>query len=328
MPVTIKINIYKNKAINIDDLKLLEYENYPIGKNKIYKDITELITNNHNILTDKNIIIYQLNWPCGMGSALTVFIENALYLEKINPNILSFPYFCLNTDTFKYHKKNLNNSFFMYFKYIKPEILNLENYKIYFCNSTHIPNLKNYSIQNEFIGFTIPLLSNPSNFKFIHYFHDNFELKIGENVKTYINSIKTNNNKLIGIHIRSKMQRIVHPEYFSNKEISLRERLVLLKKKLDEIYINYTVFIATDVSMYLINAKEVFGDINYLDFINRIDNEGDSLPQLTQYTGFKLGSDILYDCLSLSLCDTIYVAVSNIPYIVSMINPNINIDTY
>jgi hypothetical protein len=84
----------------------------------------------------------------------------------------------------------------------------------------------------------------------------------------------------------------------------------------------YNVFIATDVNAYLNYSKSLFKSVYYLDFISRIDNENDSVPQL-QEVGFKLGSDILYDCLALSMCDRTYLSNSNIPYIVAILNPDL-----
>ena len=287
-------------------MNLLNYENYPIGKNIVYKNVCDLIKHNNNILTDNNIIIYQLNWGFGMGSALTVFIENSLYLYKLNKDIISLPMFCINTNDFKYHENKLNNSFFLYFrhKYMNENIFT--KYKLYFCYSVHNPNLHEYDIKNVFIKFQIPLTSNINNLNFINYFYNNFEIKIGSHVHEYIRSIK-NTNKLIGIHIRSNYQRKIHSDLFSKPECLLNDRLIKLKQKLDKLYTNYTIFIATDVNLYIEEAKSIFGNINYLDNISRINNEGDSVIQLSQYTGFKLGSDILYDCLALSLCDNIYI---------------------
>ena len=50
----------------------------------------------------------------------------------------------------------------------------------------------------------------------------------------------------------------------------------------------------------------------------------DSSIMLRNYKGFKLGSDILYDCLALSLCDEFYTRKSNIAFITSFVGNNIN----
>ncbi len=66
----------------------------------------------------------------------------------------------------------------------------------------------------------------------------------------------------------------------------------------------------------------------YLPDIKRISNEGDSIPQLESYKGFILGKDILSECLLLSLCDHVFVSISNIPYIITLLNPNISLEEY
>jgi hypothetical protein len=85
--------------------------------------------------------------------------------------------------------------------------------------------------------------------------------------------------------------------------------------------------IATDVHPYIHAAKQVFGTVHYLSDISRIHNEEDSIPQLND-VGFKLGSDILRECLALSLCDVIYMSSSNIPFLVSMLNPTCKMIEY
>ena len=82
-----------------------DYENSISKDYIIYKDIYELLEMNPNIKTDNNIIIYLINWPAGFGSALIIFLVNALYLNNINNKLIIFPYYCINTNNFKYHEK-------------------------------------------------------------------------------------------------------------------------------------------------------------------------------------------------------------------------------
>jgi hypothetical protein len=300
----------------IDSDNFLDYENLPIFGN-VYDDLCHLLDSNSNILVDTNIIIYQLNWHGGMGSALTVYLQNAYYMHQLNKNIITLPMFSLNGDIFKYHEPSLNNSFFLFFKY--KHNINLHNSKIYFCHSKVHPNLTKYNICHDF--FTNQIYDE-SNTKYIEYFHNNFELKIGQNIFTFIRSIKSLNKPLIGIHLRSLAQRIEHqdcyPIHMRNRTIN--DILLNLKTKLDESYNDYDIFLATDCNLYIENVKQVFTNVYYLDNICRINNELNSVPQLSEYTGFKLGSDILYDCLALSLCDKTYITYSNIPFIIKFVN--------
>ena len=84
--------------------------------------------------------------------------------------------------------------------------------------------------------------------------------------------------------------------------------------------------------LYINIAKAIFttSNIYYNDFISRIQYDMgnnkycDSVVNLGKYTGFKLGSDILYECLSLTNCDFYYVSVTNIAYITSYISKQNN----
>ena len=163
------------------------------------------------------------------------------------------------------------------------------------------------------------------------HFIDNFEIRIGENIREYIKSIKTSSptKPLIGIHIRSINQKLCHDTDYL--KINIDDRLRIVKQKLDQEYNNnYTLFIASDVELYIKKCLELFGETNvkYLNTINRIFNEGDSIPQLERYKGFKLGSDVLYECTALSLCDKVYVSNSNIPLMIYMLNPSVPMEEY
>ena len=121
------------------------------------------------------------------------------------------------------------------------------------------------------------------------------------------------------------------------RDINIVSKLLKIKNILDNKYTNYNIFFITDVSNYVNIVKSIFTNntIYYNDFISRIANDTgekyslnnqycDSVINLEKYTGFKLGSDILYDCLSLIHCDHYYVSVTNIAYITSYINKQNN----
>jgi hypothetical protein len=301
--------------------ELLDYEKIPLGKNRIYKDIFELIEQNPELTYGDKHIIYFVNWPCGFGSALVIFLQNAYYLKQVNKKLISLPHFCKNSELFKYHEEGCENSFFLYFKY-KKEIKDIKDYSIHFVQTWALGNLP--GVVGKFP------IKDKNTLNYLNYFVDNFEIKIGENIRDHMKNIKESRQKpLIGIHVRSIIQKIIGcPEYLS---INMYDRLKSVKDKLDKEYnSNYTLFIATDVELYIINCKEMFGgnNVTYLNFINRIFNEGDSVPQLEKHTGFTLGSDILYDCLALSLCDKVYISNSNIPFMVHMLNPSIIMEEY
>ena len=302
---------------------LEEYENYPNNNNHIYKDIFELIEHNPIVTYGDKNIVYFVNWPCGFGSALTVFLQNAYYLKQVNKKLILLPYFCKNSRLFKYHEESYNNSFFLYFKYKKQhELTDIKDYSVHFVQTWALGNLP--GVVGKFP------IKDENTLNYMKYFTDNFEIRIGQNIREYITSIKQQTKKpLIGIHVRSIFQKII--ECVDYLKISIDDRLKLLKEKLDKEYDNnYSLFIATDVELYIIKCKELFGDtnINYLKFIDRIFNEQDSIPQLERYKGFKLGSDILYECLALSLCDKIYISNSNIPFMIYMLNPSVSMEEY
>jgi hypothetical protein len=122
-------------------------------------------------------------------------------------------------------------------------------------------------------------------------------------------NIKKKTNNLIGIHLRSSIRNIIENSELSSN-FNLINTLIKYKNKFDSEYDDYKIFIASDTQLY----------IN----ISRIESEDDSVPLLNNHMGYKLGSDILNDCYCLSMCDTVYVAPSNIIFIISIINPNIN----
>jgi hypothetical protein len=294
-----------------------DYENYP-NTGEIYRNITECIIKNKDIYSEDNIVIYLINWGCGFGSALKVFMQNSYYLHSLNNRLHILPMFCKNTNNFKYHDISLHNTFFRYFKYTKLDHNIKDHYKTYYIQSAPISEIPWFSRDLP------PMKYSPSK-EYIMHFINNFKIRIGDSIRTYISLLKTSSTPLVGIHIRSIAQKIIHYPSYTIKGIS--ERLAELKGEIDKLYPSYSIFIATDVNKYIEYANEIFSDIKYLKDISRIDNEGDSIPQLHDI-GFKLGSDILYDCLALSLCDHVFITNSNIPGIISALNPDCKMTEY
>ena len=300
------------------------YEN--IKKENVYSDIESLIDNNRNVSIDE-CIIFCINGQSGFGSQLTLLTQYSLYLKKINPKIHCLGHFSINNSNFKYHDINHNNSFFLYFKYLKK--IN-ENIKYYFLQSGPVLSYDKYPfIEPQSIdGLNVDDIE--INREHSNYFKENFDLKIGNNIITKIDTIKKETRlPLIGIHLRALIQTVVH-SYGRNLDIV--SKILKIKNMLDNKYTNYNIFLITDVNNYINIVKNVFTNntIYFNDFINRINDDKindtycDSVTNLETHTGFKLGSDILYDCLSLINCNYYYVSVTNIAYITSYINKNNN----
>jgi hypothetical protein len=309
-----KLDSEYQSFINIKK-KLKDYENLLSKDYNIYENINILIDKNPNILTDDNILIYLINWPCGFGSALTVYMSNQYYFNIINNKIICLPYFCINTHVFRYHDINYNNSFFLYFKY-KNDI-NLNNKKIYF--------LKSNVIDPFVISEIIPPMNNVINKNYIELFNNNFILIPNNNCIKYIKNIKNKTNNLIGLHLRSRAQKAAH--YPELKNFDLIKTLTKYKNKFDIEYNNdYKLFIASDINIYIDSAKDIFSEIYFLEDVVRIDSENDSVPLLSEYEGYKLGSDILNECYCLSMCDKIYISYTNISFIISIINPHVDME--
>jgi hypothetical protein len=241
------------------------------------------------------------------------------YFHELNKNIICLPHFSVNRNYFKYHENTYNNSFFLYFKK-KIDINNLTNYKQYFV-------LPQYNIQNyPFFSFTIPIILNDINKKYIDLFIENYKYIENQELIENINNIKSNNIPLYGIHIRSIAQKKVHDaDYLS---LNIENRLINLKNKIEKDNTSYNIFIATDVNLYIPLAKKIFNNnIYFIDNIERIDSEEDSIPNIST-SGYKVGFDILNECHALSMCDKIYVSNSNIPIIITLMNKNINMEGY
>jgi hypothetical protein len=308
---------------------MLWYEN--IKPDFVYPNISSMLNNNSNIFTDECIIFF-INGDTGFGSQLTLLTQYSLYLKKINTKIHCLGHFSKNLNNFKYHDTNYNNSFFLYFKYLK----NIsENIKYYFVNETLVLSDDKYPfiIPQSIDGLNVDDIE--INKQHSNYFKENFELIIGNNIIRNINDIKMKTNlPLIGIHLRSKVQLMAH-NY--GRDSNIEVKLLKIKKTLDMKYINYNIFLITDVTNYINIVGTIFSNVNvyYNNSISRISNDTgekisvnnqycDSVINLQQYCGFKLGSDILHDCLSLIHCDYYYVSVTNIAYITSYINKKNN----
>lgn len=312
---------------------MLWYEN--IKPTNTYSDVLQLLNENSEIYTEECIIFF-INSDSGFGSQLTLLTHVGLYLKKINSNIHCLGHFSNNTNNFKYHDTSYNNSFFLYFKYLKN--IN-ENIKCYFVNIhndlfRNVPTSDVYSFisAQNIDGLNVDDIK--INKDHSNYFKDNFELKIGDDIVNKINNIKKETSlPLIGIHLRSVAQLVSHS---FGRDVNIVSKLLKIKNILDNKYTSYNIFFVTDVNSYINIVKEIFTNntIYYNDFISRVNNDigekyslnsyCDSIINLEEYTGFKLGSDILYDCISLINCDYYYVSVTNIAFITSYINKHYN----
>ena len=309
---------------------MLWYEN--IKPTYIYYDLHVLLSENPDICKDE-CIIFLINGNSGFGSQLTILTQNGLFLNKINPKIHCLGHFSANSDEFKYHEDGYDNSFFLYFNYLKK--VN-EKIKCYF--------LKSYVLDKDKCPFIEPQSIHGLNVDDIEinkrhstYFKDHFELKIGDHIINHVKDIKSETKTpLIGIHLRSMIQLMIHTY---GRDFRFESKIIKIKNELDLKYKKYNIFIATDVSSYINVVKSIFNESNvfYNDFINRVKDDGikphaesidkgrlDTIINLHEYTGFKLGSDILYDCLSLINCDFYYTSITNIAFITSYINKKNN----
>ena len=286
----------------------------------IYKDIRELIEKNPYIKFAKKSVVFLINWGSGFGSALRIYLENHVLLYKFNDNLVILPHFSENTTHFKYHDEIVNNSFFFYYK--TKNIPVIENPKIYFVYSTLHNDIHHYRIN-------FPICENIEYNEQKDIFNRFFALKNTSYVNLYMQKIKRKGLPVIGIHIRSLIQKSL--EYHQYNNTSLTDRLKTLKKKLDDCYCLYNVFIATDVKEYIKLSQQIFGfsTVHYFDFIYRVENGSeDSVPQLGHQPGFKYGTDILYDCTALSMCKACYISPSNIPFIIYLMNSNTEMIEY
>lgn len=310
-------------------METVEYtHNHPIHEN-----LTDLIKKNPHLKTTEAAIFF-VNGDTGLGSQLTQFIQNAYFLyHHYNPRLQCFPYFLNNTKHFKYHDERWRgkNTFFMYFRATaQPRPTD----HIYFVHTR-------VYVYFPFFSYITPPTALEHNAKMLQFFNERFVPRIGDNIRTYIGEIRANEKKpLVGIHIRSAFQKKHHKENYLATPIYAR--LENVKRALDRKYgggefdeagklrAAYTLFVATDTLLYIHFCADIFGAdvVQYIDGITRIESEEDSVPNLGAVAGFKLGADILYDCLALSLCDEIFVSNSNVPFIVNMLNMDVPMTEY
>jgi hypothetical protein len=291
----------------------------------IYKNITQLLAQRKNELRKETSILFFMNGDSGLGSQLTQFAQCAYFLNAhFNPNLYCYPYFYSNNDFFKYYDPRFpgKNTFFMYFRAarVPPDNAKLDN--IYFIEN-HF-----YSYYPFFI-YNTPPVAIPNNEIMLRHYYNSFNLRIGENIFNYINEIRTNepDSRVIGLHVRSAFQKRHHSGGYL--QMPIRMRLEKLRERLRGQ--KYVIFLATDTKLYIKWCVEIFGAdrVQYIENIERIENEEDSVPNFSAAaTGFKLGADILYDCLALSLCDYCFVSNSNIPFIINMLNMEIPMFEY
>jgi len=304
------------------------YENINIDQ-PVYQSVNELLTNNSSLLEEESII-YLINYDSGFGSNLVTLVQNSLYLNQINKKIHCLGYFSKNGNSFKYHDISYNNSFFLYFTYLNTIP---ENTKYYFVNSGVNPNLE-YVKDQHVNGLNVNDIQ--INQDLSDHFKQKFKIKNTNDIINHMNDIKDSTKiPLIGIHIRSYAQILVH----NTSHATITERIINLKNELDKKYNNYNIFLATDVFEYIDRCKNIYNDtetkIFYNENISRIDNDGDgkdgnlwgykdSMSYLQKDTGFKLGRDIITDCMSLINCDVYYTSISNIAFMTSFFNDKNN----
>ena len=295
---------------------MLWYEN--LTSTIVYENIESLLEHNPNISHDE-AIIFLVNGNSGFGSQLTVLVQNSLYLKSINPKLHCLCHFGINNTNFKYHETDLNNSFFLYFSYLKPIS---DDMKYYFVNMNYLIH------EYPFIQPQIVEGNNVDDIEinklYSDYFKDNYKLKIGHDIECKMLKLKMELQvPLIGIHMRSAYQILVHT---FGRDCDIISKFNKIKQELDTKYEKYKIFIMTDVDFYIDMSKSIFGEENvyYNDFINRVSIDiNDSVLNMDN-CGFKLGSDIIYDCISLVNCDYYYVSISNIAFISSFISDKNN----
>lgn len=201
----------------------------------------------------------------------------------------------------------------MYFKR-KSDIKNLLDYKIYF--------IKSPKVNIPFFTKDVDVMKHEPNNKYITAFINEYEYIKNNSVIKIISNIK---KPLIGVHMRSIVQKIIHENEFLSTSYS--DRLLKMKEKLDNELKEYSVFVMTDTNDHLELAKSIFGDIYYFDNVTRIDGQYDIIGMLSnEQSGYKLGLDILNECFALSLCDKVFLTTSNIMFIISIMNPYIPIE--
>lgn len=293
--------------------ELTDIENMPVGTNHVFDSVHDLIAKHDIANADESTLIYLINWPYGFGSALSVFAQNACFLNELNPKLTVLPHFSHNSDHFKYHQPEYNNSFFLYFEnLIQPSSTASKPKQIYFVKSTVISEVDGLDTT------AIPPIKKASNKRLIDYFRQRFRVR-----DCFKPSIEKSE---VGVHVRGIAQKKAHhPEYES--QASIDERLKRLASHLSAPRAN--VFVMSDVESYIDKAKQCFGaNVKYLTGIDRTPTDAHHSMPAIKTVGYKLGSDILRECCAMSQCEMVYVSESNIPFIISLINPNVRMFGY
>jgi hypothetical protein len=313
-------DLHKLRYCDENPIRTLDdYENVNIAGFQIFQNIPELIQSNPNIISDDNVLIHFINGVSGFGSQITIFMQILYYFNEVYPKVTCLPHFSNNNTNFKYHDKNYNNSFFLYYKRRIP-INDIQNYK-------------QYAVHSHVIG-NYPFFENVTNIRkypandYIQFFFKNYEFIIDQRTTTIIDNIRCQNKPLFGIHIRSIYQKNVHAQDYLS--ISINDRIRILKEKIDKNNTDYLIFAMSDVAPYIETVKSIFPNVYYFENVKRIDNDyTDIICVLNDNEcGYKLGMDILTECYAMSMCDKIFVSNSNIPAIISTMTPDIEFEEY
>lgn len=168
---------------------MLWYEN--IKPELVYNDIQVMLRSNPSLYQEE-CIVFLVNGNSGFGSQLTLITQYSLYLKNINKNIHCLGHFSINNDNFKYHDTNYNNSFFLYFKYLKNISNNIKYYFVDLSKSVLSNNLFPFIQPQSIDGLNVDNIE--INKIHSNYFKENFELKIGDHIINNINNIKTTTN--------------------------------------------------------------------------------------------------------------------------------------
>ena len=298
--------------------ELNEYENVKINDFPLYSSIHQLLEANPNIASD-NVVIHLVNGVSGFGSQLTLIMQHLYYFKEFYPNVICLPNFSKNNSHFKYHDTDYNNSFFLYYKK-RTGGINLLGCKQY---AVQLNVIENY----PFFTRTADIRRGQSS-NYINLFFANYEFIKSRNVEKIMDKIKQQNKPLFGIHIRSLFQKRVHEsEYLT---MSIETRLNNVKESIDKIHKDYSIFVMSDVQPYIELASSIFNNVYYFENVIRVCHDYyDIIPCLSyDESGYKLGMDILNECFAMSMCDKIFVSNSNIPVIISTMNPNIEFVEY
>lgn len=265
-----------------------------------YANVRELVAAQPQLRTE-SATIYLINFQFGLGSALTVYIQNEAFLKQFNPDLVPVPHFSNNTANFKYHDESVCNSFPLYFD----DAVTERPGRRFFCHSAALSDF-------PFFTWSIPLDAVTQSL--VNQFKHRFSLKIGQPARDLVAKAREQQVRLVGIHIRSWYQKQFHESDYCS--VPLVQRLEAVKSQCPD-----CVFIvATDVKDYVQLAEQIFGSSVYCLEVARIQSgDQDSVSNLSQFTGTKLGNDILSDCLALSMCDEIFVSPSNIGFLIAML---------